>query len=348
MRWAIDLAERRLVPDIAVRMGMRRVIGRRLTTPEARHPERARAAVAAFVADMRQQPIAVATAAANEQHYELPPVFFQTVLGPNLKYSSCLWPDGVDDLAAAEERMLELSCERAGIVDGMEVLDLGCGWGSMSLWIARRFPSCRVMAVSNSAAQGAFIADRCGAEGIDRVEVTTADMNDFDTDRRFDRVVSIEMFEHIRNWGRLFERIASWLRPDGRFFQHVFCHRMLAYLYLDRGDSDWMARHFFTGGIMPSADLPRCWDGHLGVERQWRVDGRHYSRTLEAWLDRMDARRTELMPVFEATYGAEADRWFARWRMFFMACSELFAFRGGSEWWVAHTLLRPMEAPRAV
>jgi cyclopropane-fatty-acyl-phospholipid synthase len=341
---ALALAERRLVPDFLVRAGMRRVIASRLRAPEARDPERAGEAVRRFVAAMRSAPIAVATETANQQHYELPAEFFATVLGPLLKYSACWWPEGVSDLAAAEQAMLDLSCRRARIEDGMDVLDLGCGWGSMSVWIARNYPSCRVLAVSNSAVQRRYLLDRCAAEGLDRVKVLTEDMNSFATDRCFDRVVSVEMFEHMRNWGSLFERIAGWLRPDGRFFQHVFCHRLLAYAYADDGPADWMARHFFTGGIMPSADLPHLWDEHLEVESQWKVDGTHYTRTLEAWLDRMDAARDALLTIFGSTYGVEAERWFARWRMFFMACSELFGYRGGSEWWVAHTVLRPISA----
>jgi cyclopropane-fatty-acyl-phospholipid synthase len=344
MKWAIELAERRIVPDAVVRAGMRRVIAGRIRDPEARRPELARDAVHAFVGAMRGAPIAIATGSANEQHYELPAEFFEAVLGPYLKYSSCLWPEGVRDLAEAEERMLELTCERAGIRDGMEVLDLGCGWGSLSRFIAHRYPGCRVLAVSNSRPQAAFIRERCAADGIDRVEVVTADMNHFATERRFDRVVSVEMFEHMRNWGALFERVAGWMRPDGRFLLHVFCHRLLAYPYEDRGAGDWMARTFFTGGIMPSLDLPRLWNDHLEVDDQWQVDGRHYSRTLEAWLGRMDARRDDLMPVFSRSYGAAAERWFARWRMFFMACSELFRYRSGSEWFVSHTLLRPRGA----
>ncbi len=347
MWWVIELAELGLLPDALVRLGMRRIIAARLGPPEASQPNLADVAVRAFVDAMRAAPIAVATDAANEQHYELPAEFFAVVLGPYLKYSSCLWPEGVADLAAAEERMLALSCERAGLEDGMEVLDLGCGWGSLSMWIARHYPRCRVLAVSNSTAQRRFIAGRCVAAGFDQVEVVTADMNSFTTARRFDRVLSVEMFEHMRNWGALFARIAGWLRPEGRLFLHVFCHRLLAYPYLDRGPADWMARNFFTGGIMPSADLPRRWDEHLEVAAQWPVGGLHYSRTLEAWLRRMDADRDALMPLFEATYGEGAARWFARWRMFFMACSELFRFAGGEEWFVTHTLLRPRGAAGA-
>ena len=341
MNWAIDLAERRVVPDAVVRFGMRRFLKQRLRSQQTLDEDGAQRAVNEFVEEMRREPIAVATDTANEQHYELPPEFFRTILGPFLKYSSCLWPEGVESLADAEECMLDLSCERAGIADGMEVLDLGCGWGSMSLWIASRFPGTRILAVSNSRDQAAFIRGRCVDSALHNVEVVTTDMNDFSTDRRFDRVVSVEMFEHMRNWERLFERVGTWLRPDGRFFLHVFCHHKYAYLYNDEGAGDWMARNFFTGGIMPSDDLPGRYNKHLEVESRWCVNGIHYSRTLEAWLEKMDAARDSLMPVFRATYGAEAERWFSRWRMFFMACSELFRYRGGEEWWVSHTLLKP-------
>ncbi|MDX2436307.1 MAG: cyclopropane-fatty-acyl-phospholipid synthase family protein [Acidobacteriota bacterium] len=341
MNWAIDLAERRIVPDPLVRAGMRLVLGQRLRSERAPDGEGEQRKLQTFVSRMRAAPIAVATDTANQQHYELPAEFFQTVLGPFLKYSSCLWPNGVNTLAEAEERMLAVSCERAGIADGMEILDLGCGWGSMSLWIARHFPACRILAVSNSRIQAQFIRQRCAELGTDRVEVVTADMNDFATERRFDRVVSVEMFEHMLNWERLFARVESWLRPRGAFFLHVFCHRRYAYRYTDSGASDWMARHFFTGGIMPSEELPRSYDADLEVEDQWRVNGLHYSRTLEAWLETMDGNREALMPLFRATYGEDAARWFARWRMFFMACSELFRYHGGDEWFVTHTLLRP-------
>jgi cyclopropane-fatty-acyl-phospholipid synthase len=330
-----------LLPDPVVRFGMRRLLGRRLRDEQRTATRFGGPSVRAFVDEMRSEPVAVATAAANEQHYELPAEFFATVLGPWLKYSSGFWDADVRDLAGAEERMLQLTSERAGIEDGMDVLDLGCGWGSFSLWVAEHYPGCRVLAVSNSRSQAEFIRARCAAEALDRVEVVTADMNDFSTDRRFDRVVSVEMFEHMRNWARLFERVAGWLRPDGAFFQHVFCHRRYAYLYRDGGAGDWMARHFFTGGIMPSEDLPRSCDDDLEVIEQWRVNGLHYSRTLEAWLAEMDRNRDRLLPVFAATYGDDYERWFARWRMFFMACSELFRYRDGDEWFVAHTLMQP-------
>ena len=345
MNWAIDLAERRKLPDVVVRAGMRQLIGQRLRTERVRAGTAPQNSQRGFVEAMRAEPIAVATDAANAQHYELPAEFFKTILGPYLKYSSCVWPDGVTDLAAAEARMLALSCERAGIADGMEVLDLGCGWGSLSLWVAQRCPGARVLSVSNSRSQAEFVRGRCEELGLENVDVITADMNDFATDRRFDRVVSIEMFEHMRNWERLFGRVGGWLRRGGRFFLHVFCHRKLAYLYTDKGSSDWMARNFFTGGIMPSEELPHHFTSHLEVEKQWRVNGLHYSRTLEAWLESMDANRDRLMALFRSTFGDDAERSFARWRLFFMACSELFRFRGGGEWFVSHTLMRPHALP---
>jgi cyclopropane-fatty-acyl-phospholipid synthase len=341
---AIDLAERRIAPDPIVRMGMRWLLVQRLRSEGLAGDGHDQIRLKEFVDELRSEPIAIATDAANDQHYELPAEFFETILGPALKYSSCLWSEDADHLAAAEERMLAMSCERAGIADGMEILDLGCGWGSMSLWIARHFPAARVLGVSNSRTQAEFIRKRCQEEGRDRVEVVTADMNDFSTSRRFDRVVSVEMFEHMLNWELLFARVASWLQPNGAFFLHVFCHRKYAYRYQDAGAGDWMARHFFTGGIMPAENLPGCFYGHLEVHQQWRVNGLHYSRTLEAWLEAMDDRREGLMPLFLATYGSDARRWFARWRMFFMACSELFRYRGGEEWFVTHALLRPRAA----
>jgi cyclopropane-fatty-acyl-phospholipid synthase len=347
MNWAIDLAERRIVPDGMIRVGMRQVLKQRLRSERMADDEAAWRKMDSFVETMRNEPIAVATDAANAQHYELPAEFFQTVLGPCMKYSSCLWGEGIDELSAAEESMLERTCERAGIADGMEVLDLGCGWGSLSLWIARHFANSRVLAVSNSRGQARHIRKRCAELGIGRIDVVTADMNDFAVARRFDRVVSVEMFEHMRNWEQLLQRVAGWLRTEGRFFLHVFCHSQHAYLYSDTCASDWMARNFFTGGIMPSEDLPYRYDEHLEVEQQWSVNGLHYSRTLEAWLEAMDLNREQLMPVFRSTYGDDAERWFARWRMFFMACSELFRYRGGDEWYVSHTLMRPRSAPSA-
>jgi cyclopropane-fatty-acyl-phospholipid synthase len=278
-----------------------------------------------MVARMSEGPIAIDTAAANDQHYALPPEFFGLTLGPRRKYSSCYWPDGVVTLAQAEEAMLALTCARAGIEDGMDVLDLGCGWGSLSGWVAERYPSARVLAVSNSAPQKAYV----DSLGLPNVEVVTADVNRFETERRFDRVVSVEMFEHMRNWKALLAKVSGLLRQDGRLFVHVFAHVLHPYTF----ERSWMARRFFTGGTMPSDDLLLRFVDDLVVREHWRLDGRHYERTANAWLERLDAHRHEAL----ALVGSEAA--LNEWRAFFMACAELFGYARGREWIVAHYLL---------
>ena len=342
---AIGAADRGRLPDWLVRQGIRWLLRRRLRDERRRARGGLEPVLRRTLAAMRESPIALAAGEANAQHYEVPADFFRIVLGPRMKYSACAWPAGVTTLEAAETAALERTCARAGIADGMRILDLGCGWGSLALWIARRHRSARVVAVSNAPAQRRYIEALRAGEGLGNLETVTADVNRFDPRGRFDRIVSVEMFEHMRNYERLLGRIRSWLEPDGRLFVHLFAHRRYCYFLERDGDDDWMARHFFTGGMMPSADLlPRCLDG-LMLERHWSVGGRHYERTLRAWLARLDARR----PAAEAVLSrgrstAEGRLAVTRWRLFFLACAELFGFRGGAEWGIEHYLLRPAAA----
>ncbi len=341
---AIGLAEAGWLPDAAIRRGIRALLRRRLREV---HGADAAATRGALLATLAASPIALATDAANAQHYEVPAEFFGLALGPRRKYSACWFAPG-DDLARAEERMLALTCERAEIEDGMRILDLGCGWGSLTLWLAERYPRARVLAVSNSKSQREHVLGECARRGFGHVQVVTGDANRFEPEGRFDRVVSIEMFEHLRNWPRMLARVARWLEPEGRAFLHVFCHRDTPYLFEDRGASDWMARHFFSGGLMPSADLIDAFDRNLRVEARWSLGGVHYARTAEAWLRNLDASREPALEVLARAHGsAEARRALQRWRLFFLACAELFAFRSGREWGVAHYRLVPAERARS-
>jgi cyclopropane-fatty-acyl-phospholipid synthase len=306
-----------VLPEWLIRQGIRANLATRLRRERRRGP----AAQAMFLEGLGASPIALVPARPNEQHYEVPPEFFELVLGPRLKYSSCYWPNGVRTLGEAEEAMLALTCERAGIEDGQTILDLGCGWGSFTLYAAERYPASQITAVSNSALQRRWIEERAPAN----VDVVTADVNELRLDRRFDRVVSIEMFEHMRNYEALMTMIASLLEPDGSLFVHLFCHRELAYPY----ETGWMARRFFTGGTMPSADLLPRFGGALLLVDQWLVDGTHYARTAEAWLERLHANEHEIAARFGRGFLAD-------WRVFFLACAELWGYRGGAEWLVAH------------
>lgn len=347
MSVVIDLAERGLLPDFLVRTGIRRFVRGRLAD-EYRGGERARLArVNALLLDLGGSEVALDTQTANEQHYEVPTGFFELVLGAHMKYSACLFEYEDTSLDEAEAAMLALYAVRAELVDGQQVLDLGCGWGSFTLWAAERFPRSRFTAVSNSATQHQFIEAAALQRGLRNVEVLTRDVNHLEFDPiRFDRVVSIEMFEHMRNYRLLLQRVARWLRPDGRVFVHIFCHRETAYPYQTEGDGNWMGRYFFTGGLMPAIDTLQHFDDHLEIEQQWSIPGHHYQRTARAWLDRLDANHVRARAALLATYGADVDRWLQRWRFFFMACEELFGFRGGNEWLIAHYRMKRRTTPQ--
>lgn len=338
-RAALLAAEHGWIPDPLVQVGIRRLLRHRLEAlglgPSVDE------SVAALVTRMDGSPIALAVDAANHQHYEVPPAFFQHVLGPRLKYSCALWPSELTTLAEAEDAMLALTCERAGIAAGQRVLELGCGWGSLSLWLAERQPTCEILAVSNSHAQRKFVERRARARGLSNLRVVTADMNDFEPSAPVDRIVSVEMFEHMRNYRELLRRMAGWLVPTGSAFIHVFCHRQVPYFFEAQDDSDWMASEFFTGGMMPSFALVPRFGESLRVDQSWAVNGLHYAKTLRAWLARLDAARPELLEVLGAVGGQSPERWLQRWRLFLLACAELFAYRGGEEWFVAHYRLVP-------
>ena len=334
---ALEMTEKGMLPDAVVRAGIRRLLRQRLDEIAAGDLEQVVEREQAFLAMMRAGPIAEVPELANEQHYEVPAAFFDTVLGTHRKYSCAFWPDGVTDLDAAEEAALSLTCQHAGLGNGQRILELGCGWGSLTLYMARQYPDSEIIAVSNSASQAAFIRAELKSEGLQNVSIITADMNDFRATGSFDRIVSVEMFEHMRNWELLLRRIRGWLKPDGRFFMHIFVHREIPYLFEDKGPGDWMSRHFFSGGMMPSADLPLRCQEELVLEQRWFWPGHHYERTCNAWLQKMDHNRAALWPLFEDTYGRDfAGIWWQRWRMFFMACAGLFGYRDGNEWFVAH------------
>lgn len=340
--WYETLLDKSVIPDALIRMGIRRLLGRRLRQEDPGSAAALELRKADLITKLRSGPIAVNTADANTQHYEVPTAYYLRCLGPHLKYSGCLWSEGVKDLAAAERAMLDLYVERAELRDGQSILELGCGWGSFCLFAAARFPAARIVAVSNSRTQKEFIDGEARKRGLKNLTVITSDINRFDIGQQFDRIVSIEMFEHCRNYDRFFAKVASWLKEDGQAFVHVFAHKRFAYLFEPEGDHDWMARHFFTGGIMPSKDLFRHFSHDLTVVRDWDVPGTHYEQTCNAWLANMDEHRDELMGLFRDTYGAdEALKWWSRWRIFYMACAELFGYRNGTEWIVAHYLLKP-------
>jgi cyclopropane-fatty-acyl-phospholipid synthase len=341
MSWSMRLLERDLLPDFVVRFGIRRLLNARLQEENQGSPEAQQQHLMKLIARLKHSPIAINTGDANQQHYELPEAFFEQVLGKHLKYSSGYYRNRSESLDEGEANMLELTAQRARLQDGDRILELGCGWGSLSLWMAERFPRSRITAVSNSRAQKRFIDARAAARGFKNLEVITNDINNlsFPVGTQFDRVVSVEMFEHMRNYETLMQRISEWLKDRGTLFVHIFTHQRYAYPFEVRDATDWMAKYFFTGGIMPSNALLLYFQKDLTIQDHWQVDGGHYSQTSEHWLQNMDAHRKTIEPLFAQTYGEEnVRRWWVYWRVFFMSCAELWGYARGQEWLVSHYL----------
>lgn len=334
----LTLAERGCLSDSIIRAGIRQLLKKRLNEIEAADCERGQARLMAFITAMQQAEIAPLPALANAQHYEVPAEFYHYCLGQHRKYSSCYWNKQTATLDAAESLALAETAAHAQLEDGLSILELGCGWGSLSLWMAEHFPNAKITGVSNSNSQREYILAQASERGLCNLTIVTADMNVFETDARFDRIVSVEMFEHMRNYQALYARVAQWLKPGGLFFKHIFVHRDTPYAFEVHSEEDWMSQYFFSGGMMPSDDLPHYFQQDLRLIQQWRWDGTHYAKTANAWLKNMDQHQADLTPVLQQTYGQDAELWRQRWRIFFMACAELFGYNKGQTWWVSHYL----------
>ena len=332
------LLDKDIVPDWIIRIAIRRFNRMRLREQTEPTPELQRNRLESFVEELRCSEIALNTGEANEQHYEVPTRFYELVLGARRKYSCAYWPAGVDTLNAAEDAMLSLTAERARIADGHRILDLGCGWGALSLYLAEKFPNSQITGISNSRTQRQFILDQAAKKNLKNVDIITANMVSFDTSEKFDRIVSVEMFEHMRNYERLLERISKWMKPDALLFVHVFSHSRFAYPFAVKDGTDWMAEYFFTGGLMPSDDLLLHFQKHVTSIDHWLMSGVHYEKTGRAWLELLDGNKQEILTEFRSVYGQEAVARLARWRIFFMAVEEVWGFAGGKEWTVSHYL----------
>ncbi len=338
---SLKLVESGLVPDQAIRAAIRALSKKRLIQEGRYDPEQGAQRYMDVLNMLKQSEIAIETDKANEQHYELPTAFFQAVLGKRLKYSACFFADDITQLNEAEELTLQIYCERAQLHDGQNILELGCGWGSFTLWMAEHYPNAKITAVSNSATQRQHILAEAEKRGLENIKVITCDVNILELkENSFDRVVSVEMFEHVRNYEKLFQKIQLWLKPNGLLWCHIFCHRFLHYPFEIKSEYDWMSRYFFTGGLMPATSTFLHFQTHLELSQHWQWSGTHYEKTANAWLENMDRNAEQLKPLFEQVYTQDADAWWQRWRIFFMACAELFGFEQGQEWVVGHFLFK--------
>lgn len=339
--WYNSLLEKDLLPDFAIRSGIRKLLRERLKEEDKGNPETQQEHLMTLIEELKNSLIAINTGEANEQHYEVPAEFFAYVMGKYMKYSSGYWKHGVTDIDTSEKDMLEITCRRAELKDGQNVLELGCGWGSLSLFMAEKFPDSRITSVSNSHSQKAYIDAQAEKRGLRNLTIITADMNEFISADKFDRVVSVEMFEHMRNYKLLLEKIYNFLNPDGKLFVHIFTHKDYTYKFEVKDETDWMSKYFFTGGIMPGNYLLFYFNEHMRVEKHWLVSGTHYSKTSEAWLSNMDRHKANIIPIMKRVYGEkDAVKWWVYWRLFFMACAELWGFNNGREWMVSHYLFQ--------
>ncbi|MES2512836.1 MAG: class I SAM-dependent methyltransferase [Bacteroidota bacterium] len=337
--WYNSLLEKNKIPDFLIRIGIRKLLKQRLQDENKGRVEAQQSHLMKLIDELKASPIAINTVDANEQHYEVPTEFYQYCLGKHLKYSSGYWNEGVTDIDTSEKDMLELTCQRAELQNGQTVLELGCGWGSLSLFMSAKFPQSQFTVVSNSRTQKIYIDEEARKRNITNLTVITANINDFKPEQIYDRVVSVEMFEHMRNYQKLMQLVGEALTPTGKLFVHIFTHKEYAYKFEVIDETDWMSKYFFTGGIMPSDDLLLYFNDHLGIEKHWHVSGTHYAKTSEAWLQNMDAHKTQIMPLFERTYGKDqATKWWVYWRLFYLACAELWAYNSGNEWIVSHYL----------
>ena len=337
----IKLAEKKLIPDFIIRQGIRNLLKKRIQSLVSNNSEKNIQNKIQFIEEMNLSSIAVLPELANEQHYEIPEEFYKYSLGKHKKYSSCYWDEKTKNLDEAEVLSLKLTSQHAQLINGLNILELGCGWGSLTLWMAKQYPKSKITAVSNSSSQRLHILKQAKKRKLKNISVITEDMNTFNPKVKYDRVVSVEMIEHMRNHKKLFQKIASWLKQDGLFFMHIFVHKSQPYLFEVQESDDWMSQYFFSGGMMPSEDLPLFFQNDLKIIDQWSWSGVHYEKTANAWLKNIDLNKNKVMPVLEDIYGEkDSKKWFQRWRIFFMSCAELWGYENGKEWKVVHYLFK--------